>query len=102
MSNMRSIFYAAASVLFFGCSTPEAPKGSPVTGEAPLTTEAPARPAVPKDKWKVKSAEEAKVFLQSCEPVKEGSLLLTVEQEATPEFPLWWIGLQIKDGPLLD
>ena len=82
----------------------EAPSGKAIGAsqeEAP-PKEAPPRPAVPKEQWKVKDADSAKTFLQSCGPVKEGALTLTIEQEATPESPVWWVGLQLSDGRLLD
>jgi hypothetical protein len=87
--------------LLMSCESPKAPQGESVS-TPPQVAPSPERAPVPREKWKVTSADAAKVFLQSCSSVKEGSLLLTVEQEATPEYPLWWIGLQIKDGPLLD
>ena len=83
----------------------EAPSGKAIgtsQEEAPPKEVAPPRPAVPKEQWKVKDADSAKAFLQSCGPVKEGLLLLTIEQEATPESPVWWVGLQLSDGRLLD
>jgi hypothetical protein len=83
----------------------EAPGGKPIGAsqeETPPKEAAPPRPAVPKEQWKVKDADSAKTFLQNCDPVKEGSLTLIIEQEATPESPVWWVGLQIPNGPLLD
>lgn len=83
----------------------EAPSGKAIGAsqeEAPSKEAAPQRPAVPRDLWKVKDAESAKGFLKECGPVKEGALQLTIEQEATPELPVWWVGLQIPNGPLLD
>jgi cell division protein FtsN len=87
------------SIALAACTT----KTETPTDKTPApTAEAPARPPVPKEQWKVKDADSAKTFLQTCEPVKDGSLTLTIEQEATPESPVWWVGLQIPGGPLLD